>query len=234
MGVGLRCFIAGAHLALGPQYRRFIVWPALLSLLIVVAGIVLTFGYIGSFSAYLRDLGIWPGIIDWLIQPLIYLFGILINVYLFSFLAVIIGAPWYSVLNERVDPPPSQRTTRWYKEIFPSLQRELIKLRYTLPRLLCLLLLGFIPFVNLIAPLLWLGYGGWLMAVQFCDFSFENRGRPFNETVDRLRIHRTTCMGFGALVTLGMSIPLFNFIIAPIAVAGAALLVKSLPIDANP
>ena len=233
MGVGLRCFIAGAHLALGPQYRRFIVWPALLSLLIVVAGIVLTFGYIGSFSAYLRDLGIWPGI-DWLIQPLIYLFGILINVYLFSFLAVIIGAPWYSVLNERVDPPPSQRTTRWYKEIFPSLQRELIKLRYTLPRLLCLLLLGFIPFVNLIAPLLWLGYGGWLMAVQFCDFSFENRGRPFNETVDRLRIHRTTCMGFGALVTLGMSIPLFNFIIAPIAVAGAALLVKSLSIDANP
>jgi len=234
MGVGLRCFIAGAHLALGTQYRRFIVWPALLSLLIVVAGIVLTFGYIGSFSAYLRDLGIWPGIIDWLIQPLIYLFGILINVYLFSFLAVIIGAPWYSVLNERVDPPPSQRTTRWYKEIFPSLQRELIKLRYTLPRLLCLLLLGFIPFVNLIAPLLWLGYGGWLMAVQFCDFSFENRGRPFNETVDRLRIHRTTCMGFGALVTLGMSIPLFNFIIAPIAVAGAALLVKSLSIDANP
>ena len=138
MGVGLRCFIAGAHLALGPKYRRFIVWPALLSLLIVVAGIVLTFGYIGSFSAYLRDLGIWPGIIDWLIKPLIYLFGILINVYLFSFLAVIIGAPWYSVLNERVDPPPSQRTTRWYKEIFPSLQRELIKLRYTLPRLLCL------------------------------------------------------------------------------------------------
>jgi uncharacterized protein involved in cysteine biosynthesis len=31
-----------------------------------------------------------------------------------------------------------------------------------------------------------------------------------------------------------MSIPLFNFIIAPIAVAGAALLVKSLSIDANP
>lgn len=233
MRVGLNCFIAGARLALSPGYRRFIVWPALLSLLIVASGIVLAFGYIGSLSAYLLGLGIWPGIIDWLIEPLLYLFGILISAYLFSFLAVIIGAPWHSVLNERVDPPPSHRATRWYKEIFPSMQRELVKLRYTLPRLLGLLLLGFIPFVNLIAPLLWLGYGGWLMAVQFSDFSFENRGRPFNEAVDTLRIHRSTCIGFGALVTLGMSIPLINFVIAPIAVAGAALLVKSLPIDAD-
>lgn len=226
---GLRCFSKGAQLAFSPLSRKFIIVPASISLIIVVSGLALAFTFISDFSAYMASLGVWPGMLDWLLEPLLYLFGVLLGTWLFGFIAVIVGAPFYSALNAQIHPITDNTPPRaWYTQIAPTLLREYSKARYTLPRLTGLLLIGFVPIVNLLTPLLWLGYGGWLMAVQFCDFSFEHRDQPFAQTLKSLRACRSTCIGFGALTTLGMALPLINFIVAPIAVAGAALLVKKI------
>ena len=132
------------------------------------------------------------------------------------------------------EPPP------WYRQIGPTLLREGRKLVYQLPRILGLVLISLVPLVNAGAPLLWLTYGAWMMAVQFCDYAHENRGIPFSQTLKLLRQHRIGVIGFGACVMLGMSIPLLNFAVAPIAVVGATLLMRDLlaeevtPVPATP
>ena len=230
MGNGLSCFLEGVRLATSPSHRKYVLWPALVSLVIVSLGLTIAFSFVTDLSAWVAGLGVWPGVIEWVIEPILYIMGVLIGAWLFGFIAVIIGSPFHSLLNAAIHPPPETNTRTWYQEIPPALLRELSKLKYTLPRLLGLLLLGFIPGLNLLAPILWLGYGGWLMAVQFGDFSFENRQRPFRDTVEALRPHRMTCIGFGVLATLGMSIPLLNFVVAPVAVAGGARLMRSLDV----
>ncbi len=225
---GLKCFGEGVQLALSPSLRKFILVPALVSLIIVVIGLAFAFTFVTDLSAYLAGLGVWPGVLDWVLEPLLYIFGVLVGAWLFGFLAVVVGSPFHSALNAEIHPTDNQSPKKWYEQIAPTLLRELSKAKYTLPRLAGLLLIGFVPIVNLITPFLWLGYGGWLMAVQFCDFSFENRDKPFEHTLEKLRSYRSTCVGFGALATLGMALPLLNFIVVPIAVTGGALLMKKI------
>lgn len=231
--VGIMRFTQGVRLALG-LYRRFIIAPAFISLFIISLGLAGAFSLVAELSIALAEFGTWPALVEWIIEPVLYAFSLLIGAWLFGFVATIIGSPFYSVLNARVDPVGHVSEPGWYEQIIPALRREWRKARYTLPRLVGLFLLGFVPLINLIAPLAWLVYGGWLMAVQFTDFSFENRGQPFDRTLETLRPHRGACIGFGILTTLALAIPLLNFIVAPVAVVGGALLVQDLQARTRP
>lgn len=225
---GFRHFIGGFEAAFSPPVRQFILLPALVSLVVISLGIYVAFIYVAALSEYLHGLGWWPAVLDWLIEPLLYLLAVLIGAWLFGFIAALVGSPFYGDLSLRADPRGEPDDTPWYKQLGPTAVREWAKLRYTLPRLLGLLLLGFIPVVNLVAPFLWLTYGGWLMAVQFCDYSFENRRQTFQETLQTLRQNRAGCIGLGLPLTFAMAIPVLNFVVAPVAVVAASRYVRSL------
>ncbi len=105
-----------------------------------------------------------------------------------------------------------------------AFRREGRKLLYHLPRLLIVATLSVIPFINTFAPLLWLVFGAWTLAVQFADYPAENRGLPFADTLERLRRQRWTALGFGACATVALAIPVLNFLLVPVAVAGGTLL----------
>lgn len=107
-------------------------------------------------------------------------------------------------------------------------RRELQKLRYHLPRLAALLLLPLVPVVNLVAPLLWLVFGAWLLALQFVDYAAENRGLPFAATRALLAEHRAAAFGFGALAALALAVPLAALVVVPAAVCGGAVLWRRL------
>ncbi len=224
---GLRCYMNGMSRATKSDVRAFVLIPALVSLVVVSTGIYFAFGYIDDLTLYLGQLGM-PEFLEWIIEPLLYIFGVLLSVWLFGFVATLVGSPFLGDLNLKIDPPDGYVPVPWHQQIWPTVKRELRKLRYTLPRIIGLLLLSFVPFVNFLAPVFLLGYGGWLMAVQFCDFSFENRGLSFDETLATLRPMRLYAIGFGACVTFTMSIPLLNFVAAPVAVIGGAYCARNL------
>ena len=226
IGHGIRSLLEGISLAFSPGVRRFILLPALASLIIVVAGLVFALGYIEDFSNYLASF--FPDFLSWLIDPILYLFGLLMGAWLFGFIATIVGSPFYGNLSARIDPIVEPDARPWVAQIWPIIKRELVKLRYVLPRLIGMFALGFIPVINIIAPFVWLTYGGWLMAVQFSDFRFENHGHEFADTLATLRPHRAACIGLGAGLTFAMSIPLLNFIVAPVAVVAATHFCRSL------
>ena len=228
-GLGVQNFFNGLSLVFKPHVRPFVIVPALVSLAVIIAGLWLGFSYINDLSNYLVEhLPGWLSFLEWLLIPLLYLAGILIGAWLFGLLAAIAGSPFLGELSMRVDPPSNPPNRAWWQEIVPALSRELRKLLYHLPRLVLLLVVSFIPVINVISPILWLGFGAWMMAVQFCDYSTENRGADFRSTLAKLKQHRASALGFGLCTTVAMSIPLLNFLVAPVAVVGGTLLMRDL------
>ena len=131
---GVRFFTTGARRAFTPEVRPFVVVPAIVSLIIIVAGLAMAFSYVTDLSNYLISLlpG-WLDFIRWIIEPLLYLSGFLIGAWSFGLIATVVGSPFLGDLSIRVerltaDPVP------WWKQLGPTMLRELRKLRYHLPR----------------------------------------------------------------------------------------------------
>ena len=158
--------------------------------------------------------------------------------WLFGLLAVLIASPFlgaFSMALERVRYGTAQEVeTSIWTDIGASITRELRKLLYYLPRLLAVFLITLIPVVNLVAPAIWLLFGAWTMAVQFVDYPTENRQRPFQETLTLLKSNRAAALTFGLCATGALMIPLLNFLLIPVAVAGGTLLWRSLNESGQP
>jgi CysZ protein len=149
---------------------------------------------------------------------------------LFGFVAIILSSPFHGNLSAALEPhldraPANPAATRpLHLEALAALRRELRKLRYQLPRLVGVLLATFIPVLNVVSPLLWLLFGAWMLAVQFADLPAENRQEDFSATLELLRQNRGAALGFGLCVTPLLAIPIVNFVVVPLAVAGGTVL----------
>lgn len=104
-----------------------------------------------------------------------------------------------------------------------TLGREARKLAYFAPRALALLILSFIPVVNLVAAPLWLLFGIWMMAVQYIDYPADNNKMSWSEMMAWLRQRRWQSLSFGAVTYAALLVPVLNLLIMPAAVAGATL-----------
>ncbi len=224
---GSAYLIRGLKLLNQPGLRRFVMLPLLInSVLFSVAIYLLTQYFSGWVDFWLNWVPDWLDFIDWLLWPLFALL-VMVGIYFsFGLLANFIAAPFNGLLAERVEQrlrgtvPPDDSWKALLASIPHSLNRELAKLAYYLPRLLLLLLLSFIP---LIGPLLWFLFGAWMMAIQFCDYPMDNNKIRFGEMKQLLKQQRLSSMGFGALVSLAMLIPVLNLLVMPAAVIGATL-----------
>lgn len=230
---GVHAFLDGGRAARAPGLRRYTWLPALLSLVIITAGLTMTFGYVDEFTRWLA--GWLPGWLDFLsviVTPILYVLSILAGAWLFGFVAALLASPFLGDLSlavERVEfgGDPIEPPGLW-RGALGALGRELRKLGYHLPRLAAVFLITLIPVFTPVAPLLWFAFGAWAMAVEFCDYPNENRGRPFRDTVALLKRHRGAALGYGACATLAMAIPLVNFLFVPVAVAGGTILWRRL------
>lgn len=231
--IGVTAFVDGLREAGRAELRPYIWLPAATSLLVICTGLYLGLGYLSAATeALLATLPDWLGFLSWILTPLVYLLGVLAGAWLFALLATLLASPFLGSLSIALErlrfaDPPSVETGLW-TDISNSLSRELRKLLYHLPRAVAVLLLTLIPVVNAVAPLIWLLFGAWTMAVQFADYPTENRQRPFRDTLSLLRSNRAAALLFGLLSTGVLMIPLLNFLMIPVCVAGGTLLWRAL------
>jgi CysZ protein len=214
-----------------PGLRRFVVIPLLLNLAVFAA---LISWAVRQFNIWMAQLMAtvpgWLSFIEWLLWPLFALLVLLVLFFGFSIVANLIASPFYGFLAEKVAEKErgqvSQPTSlRDIMLVVPhSVGRELRKISYYLPRLLILLLLSFIPVVNLVSSPLLLLFGVWMMAVQYIDFQADNDQVSFIDMLRWVRGKRMLSLGFGLPVYVGMLIPLVNLLVMPSAVAGSTLL----------
>ena len=109
------------------------------------------------------------------------------------------------------------------KDVPRMLKREWQKMWYSIPRLLALFLLGFVPVLGqTVVPVLTFIFGAWLLAIQYCDYPFDNHKISFARMRNALAQRRTMNFTFGALVSLFTMVPFLNLVAMPVAVCGAS------------
>ena len=85
-----------------------------------------------------------------------------------------------------------------------------------------------IPGLGLLAAPLTLLLGAWMLAGQFLDFTQENRGQRFAETLALMRRHRLGVLAFGVPLALGVTLPVLGALVGALAVVSGAVLVLTL------
>ena len=226
--LGFGYLVDGLKLLLKPGLKRYLAIPLLINILIFsLIGWIAISQFEGLMDWMLPESS-WWSFLRWLLWPLFALTGLLITFYTFTAVANLIAAPFNALLAERVEilltgkrPPESNENLA--ATVVPAVLSELKKLSYFLLRAIPLLLLFVIPVVNIAAPVLWLLFSAWFLALEYGDYPMGNHGMKFSEQHQRLKQQRLTALGFGGGVTLLMMIPIVNFAAMPAAVAGATV-----------
>lgn len=222
----------GLRLIAEPGLRRYVALPLAVNVL-VFAGLL--WFAVDQFGAWLDVvIPVLPDWLAWLSWLLWLLFGLAITVlvfFTFSLVANLIGAPFNGLLAEAIerrlrgeDPPGGGGLWQAVKEAPLAILEELRKLLYFVKWAIPIVVLFFIPGVNLVAPIVWTLFSAWMLAVEYADYPMGNHGLGGREQRRILAGRRGLSLGFGGMVLLGTLIPLANFLVMPAATAGAAAL----------
>jgi len=231
---GIDCFMQGFELVLKPGLRRYIIIPTIINtivLAVMVSVSVSNFGpWVESLTSWLPE---WLSFLSWLIWFLAGIVVAFVLFYLFTISANIIASPFNALLSIKVEEYLTGRLLESNASIWlivpRAILRELVKLMYLLPRLIGLLLLSVIPVANAIAPILWILFSAWMMAVQYTDYAADNNEISFSDLRNRLGKERVQALVFGLPAYFMLAIPIVNLVLLPVAVAGGtAFWVKNL------
>ena len=150
---------------------------------------------------------------------------LLIFALIFGTLANWIAAPFNGVLSEKVERHLTGQAMGddglldLVKDIPRTLGREFTKLFWYIPRAIGFLIL-FI-FVPVFGQILWFLFSAWMMAIQYCDYPYDNHKIDFKRMQNHLSQHKGKSMSFGIMVNIFSLIPVVNFIVMPVAICGA-------------
>jgi CysZ protein len=215
-----------------PRIRRYVVVPLMVNMLLF--GALLWFGFeaLGNLIDWLLSyLPGWLDFLRYLLWPLFALTALVVVFYTFTLVANLIAAPFNALLSERVEVMMTGRTPQAasgvkavVKATGQAVSSELRKLLYLIGWSMPLLILFVIPGINLVAPLLWLTFGAWMLAIEYLDYPMGNRDMVFRQIKAEAKRRRGLSLGFGAGVLLMTSIPVLNFLAMPAGVVGATAL----------
>lgn len=229
---GFHYFVMGWHFITKKGLRRFVIMP-------IVLNTVLLCGLFWLFVSQISQAIDWmmSFIPDWLsfLSVILLMLSIVMILLLFYFifttLSGFIAAPFNGLLAEKVEKMLTGENINddglldIMKDVPRMLSREWQKLLYSLPKIIGLFLLSFIPVIGqTIVPVLTFLFTCWMMAIQYCDYPFDNHKVSFDVMKNALGEQRTQSLTFGGLVTCCTFVPVINLVIMPVAVCGATVL----------
>lgn len=227
--VGASYLLRGLQLIHRPGLRAYAYIPLAINTLLFATLIWLGAAQFGALIEGL--LPPWLDWLRWLLWPLFAITVAVVAFFIFSMLTNLIGAPFNGMLAEAVERQLTgqeiNQSGTWrtlLREALPAIWMELKKIGYFALRAIPLLILFFIPGLNLVAPFLWFAFTAWVLALEYMDYPMANHGVTFPEQRQRLQQHRLLGFGFGGATLLATTIPLVNFLVMPSAVAGATAL----------
>jgi len=249
---GANFFLKGFSLMLKPKIRRFTLIPLIINITLFTSVIIIAYSYTNDLIAsltsrlehWIMQLPNWLSwltalisSLQWIIWPLFALSALFFLFFFFSMIANLIAAPFNGYLAEAVERYLTRKTQKpteqftgkltgnhLLKDSVVAVIHELRKIGYFAVRALPLLLLFFIPVLNIAAPIFWLIFSSWMLAVEYLDYPMSNHHIPFKLQRKYHKRQRGLSFGFGTVVALANAIPILNFIVMPSAVAGATAL----------
>lgn len=222
-------FFQGLGLLSTKGLRRFVLIPLTINLLLFAVAFFFLLQQVQGWVDYL--MGFVPEFLSFLsyvIWPLLVLSTVLTLAFSFTMIANFIAAPFNALLSEKVEqhlsgqPLPDQGFSAFLKDVPRMLAREWTKFVYCFPRALVFLLAFF--FIPLLGQLMWFLFTAWMMAIQYCDYAYDNHKVPFDTMRKQLRADLGGSYGFGMTVAVASMVPFLNLLVMPIAVCGATAL----------
>ncbi|MCL1077564.1 sulfate transporter CysZ [Parashewanella spongiae] len=226
---GVNYFLEGFKLIKQPGLRTFVFIPLTINLIL----------FAGAFYLALSQLQIlfdWldtqlPEMLNWLrflLWPIAIITMLITMSFVFSSVMNWLSAPFNGLLAEKVEqsltgkPMNTGGTMDLIKDLPRILGREWQKFKYYLPRAVLILLLFFVPVIGqTVFPIVWFMFTAWMMAIQYCDYPFDNHKVKFEDMKFALKQTRGSSFSFGATASLFSMIPIVNFIVMPVAICGA-------------
>ena len=232
---GFAYSMQGLKLISQPQLRAFVIIPLCINIaLFSAATIILYLQFNHWLDALLPNFPNWlswlEDLIMWFVLPMFSIMILFISFYSFSFIANLIAAPFNNLLAEKTEQFLRGETLEQTSSLPPlslvksSILSEIGKLFYLLKWSILLLIISFIPLINIISPFLWLLFGAWMLALEYLDYPISNHGLYFKDLKNYIFSNKNQSVGFGFGVLLFTSLPILNFFAMPAAVCGAAAL----------
>ena len=226
---GAICLGRGFRIMRQPGVRIYAVMPLLINTVLFAS--LIWFGY-EQFSPLVDYMmsGI-PAIFNflrWIIWIIISTFTAIFVFFTFTPIANIVAAPFNALLSEKIEIKLTGKaissSSSFMKMARDSFLSQIRKLVYIIFWSAVLLLISLIPLVNFAAPFLWVIFGSWLLSLEYLDYPMGNHELNFTRQRQILAARKGLSLGFGSSVMVLTSIPLLNFIVMPVAVAGATVL----------
>ncbi|NTS77370.1 sulfate transporter CysZ [Catenovulum sp. SM1970] len=219
-------FLSGFSLISQKGLKRFVFIPLIINIIIFTGAFIYLLNQLSSLNEWVLSLlPSWLTWLSYLVGPFVVLLTLLSFYFLFTAVANFIAAPFNGILSERVQalltgekPNVEESFNQMLKR---SLQREWQKLVYSIPKTIGFFILFWIPFIG---PVLWFLFGAWMLAIQYCDYPFDNHQIEFNEMRDELWQNKGQSFSFGTSALICTMIPILNFLVMPVAVCGATKL----------
>lgn len=226
---GIQYFMDGFSLIKQPGLRRFVVVPLLCNLVLFAGALMLAINYLAQLMQWVdASVPSWLDWISFLLWPLLIIAVLIVFSFIFSAIMNWIAAPFNGLLAEKAEqlltgkPLYTGGAMDAVKDLPRVFGREWQKLKYYLPRALLVLILFFIPVVGqTVFPVVWFIFSAWMMAIQYCDYPFDNHKVTFSDMKFALKQTRGSSMSFGVAVTVFSMVPIVNFIVMPVAICGA-------------
>jgi CysZ protein len=157
--------------------------------------------------------------------------ALLIAVYTFTFVTLLVGAPFFekisNAVDERLGSVALTESGSAMRAFLRGLGEGILILLLTVLVAICLFLLGLIPLIGaVIAAVIGAITGGWFLALELTTAAFERRGLRLRERQRALAKHPFLTIGFGVATFVMFLIPFGAVAMMPVAVAGATLLAR--------
>ena len=222
--------LKGLSLLTSTSLRSFILIPILINVVLYSAALTLGYYYISDLIN--QFIPSWLHWLSWVLWPLFFISFFIAGFFTFTVLANLLASPFYGKLSSKTLVLVSNTVAEAKEQPLPLVvSAELKRATYLLTRAIPLVILSFIPGLNVLAPFLWALFGAWGMALEYCAYPLENAGVLFTEQQQLLKSVRLGALSFGGVAALAITIPLLNILIAPAAVIGATLYVNDIKLD---
>ena len=218
--------LRGMKLLTNPKLRLFILIPVLVNIVLYGTALALGYYYVDQLIArFIPDSLQW---LNWIVWPLFFITFFVAGFFTFTVAANLIAAPFYGILSAKTMAVVSGKAQIVEQPVVRVIAAELRRALYIMTRMLPLLVLFFIPVINIVASFALSLFGAWCLAMEFMAYPLENEGLLFNDQKRMLKTVWPGALSFGALTMIGLTVPVLNIIIGPAAVIGATMYVHEM------
>lgn len=226
--LALQCLLAGIKMLPHQELRKYLLIPLLINL--VLYSLALAFSYHAITLLIDQVIPTWLHWLNWLLWPLFFITFMVISFFSFTLMVNLIAAPYYDSLAAKtwqiiVGDESVELVEPAWNQVFMG---ELKRIAYLLIRILPILILFLIPVVNMIAPLVWMLFAAWGIAMEYLSYPLAKQGLLFDEQKRFMQETRLGMLTFGGVIGLCLSLPVINLFIGQAAVIGATIYVNKL------